>query len=43
VVEYLDKSKKAPVFTGAFFVIAEGFEPRPPTLNFIGFRLAYVL
>lgn len=24
-------------------VIAEGFEPRPLTLNFIGFRLAYVL
>lgn len=37
------ETKKPQFSQGLFFVIAEGFEPRPPTLNFIGFRLAHVL
>lgn len=39
----LIETKKPQFSQGLFFVIAEGFEPRPLTLNFIGFRLAYVL
>ncbi len=39
----LIKAKKPLFLQRLFFVIAEGFEPHPPTLIFTSFRLAYVL